>query len=83
MSAQLPTAYKTRRVDVSVGVQVLVAPDGKVADVMVLSPSVEPDLAAAVVDAVRRWEYKPNTFRGVPIYSIQFSAVRFKSAPER
>ena|SRR5688572_4073311 len=58
----------------TIGLQVLVQPDGKVGAVTVVTPS-NPRLAEMFVEAAKRWEYTAPTIRGVPVYATLFVAV--------
>jgi protein TonB len=63
----------------TVGVQVVIKPDGRVLDAVVVTPSSRL-LAEAAVNAVRQWEYRPTTMQGVPIYTTVMVGFTFTIA---
>lgn len=73
----VPAQFKEVSLNETVGIQAVVGPDGKVAATVVFTPST-PALAAAAVDAVKQWEYKPTLLQKVPVYAILFVTVQFE-----
>ena len=45
----------------------MIAGDGSVQTVRVLTAGVHPDLAIAAVDAVRQWKFEPTLLNGKPV----------------
>jgi TonB family protein len=56
--------------------RVIVATDGSVSEVSVISG--DPDLAQAAMDAVRQWRYKPTTLNGTPMIVETAVSIEFK-----
>lgn len=61
-----------------VPMETVIARDGGVQAVRVLSAQVHPDLAAAAVEAVRQWRFEPTLLNGVPVEVSMTVAVQFR-----
>jgi hypothetical protein len=75
--AVVPKQLQDVALSETVGIQAVIGPDGKVAATVVFTPST-PALAAAAVDAVKQWEYKPTLLQKVPVYAILYVTVQFE-----
>jgi TonB family protein len=64
-----PEALLKQKVGGLVIVETIVDENGRVASVK-MRHSANPDLAAAVVEAVKQWEFQPATLNGKPVRSI-------------
>lgn len=60
-----PVFPSDARVEGTVKLHVVIATDGSVQDIQVLSG--HPLLIGAAVDAVKQWRYKPTTLNGEPV----------------
>jgi TonB family protein len=60
-----PPEAKAARIQGTVTLQAVIDKEGKVADVQLVSGP--PELAAASIDAVRQWVYRPYLFYGRPV----------------
>ena len=63
-----------------VPVEAIIAQDGTVSSVRVLSAQVHPDFAIAAVDAVRQWRFSPTLLNGVPVEVSMTVTLRFSLA---
>ena len=63
-----------------VPVEAIIAQDGTVSSVRVLSAQVHPDFAIAAVDAVRQWRFTPTLLNKVPVEVAMTVTVRFELA---
>jgi protein TonB len=66
VSPRYPAEARARRVEGTVRLQVVVSRDGTIQDVKVLL-SGDSALAAAAVEAVREWRYRPTLLNGLPV----------------
>jgi protein TonB len=76
---EYPAHARSAHIEGTVILRVIVAKDGNVKDVQVISG--DPELRAAAVDAVRKWRFKPQTADGEPIEASTFVGVNFKIGP--
>jgi TonB family protein len=72
-----PMSMREAGLEGVVPMQAIIARDGTVMSVRVLSAQVHPDLAAAAVTAVRQWRYEPTLLNGVPVEVVMTVAVDF------
>jgi len=70
-----PTIAQSARVQGTVILQAIIAPDGKVQDVKVLHSI--PLLDQAAIDAVRQWQYSATLLNDVPVAVIMTVTVTF------
>jgi TonB family protein len=70
-----PPAAQNARVQGVVIVEVLIGPDGKVADAKILRSI--PLLDQAALDAVRQWQFTPTLLNGTPVPVIMTCTVNF------
>ena len=63
---EYPESARKKKLEGTVVLEVLVTPDGDVADVKVVRAS-DPDLGQNAVDAVRRWKFNPSTKDAKPV----------------
>ena len=57
--------------------QTIIGADGTVQAIRVLG-SIDPDLTAAAVEAVKQWRYSPTLLNGVPVETLSNIDVQFK-----
>ncbi len=72
---EYPEAARRARIEGAVRLAVLIGEDGQVRQVRRLSG--HPLLAVAAMDAVKRWRYRPATWRGAPVPVVTTVEVRF------
>ena len=60
-----------------VPIEAVIAADGTVSSVRVLSAQVHPDFAIAAVDAVRQWRFTPTLLNGQAVDVVMTVSVRF------
>jgi len=70
-----PQLAKTARVQGTIKLQAIIAVDGSIKNLRVLSGP--PLLVNAAIDAVRRWQYKPTMLNGSPVEVITEIEVNF------
>jgi protein TonB len=70
-----PDIARQARVQGSVVIECIIAPDGRVDEVQVVSG--HPLLQEAALDAVRQWRYTPSLLNGVPVPVIMTVTVNF------
>lgn len=56
----------------------MISTAGDPLNLSVINKSVDPELVAAAVDAVRQWRYRPTLLNGVPVEVVTTVAVRFR-----
>ena len=61
----------------TVSLDAIIAEDGSVSSVRVLSGDVHPDFAVAAVDAVRQWKFSPTLLNGRPVEVVMTVKVGF------
>ena len=61
----------------TVSLDALIARDGTVTSVSVLSAQVHPQLAAAAADAVRQWRFSPTLLNGRPVEVMMTVTIDF------
>lgn len=61
-----------------VTIEAVIGKDGTVTTARVTSPEVYPDLAAAAVDAVRKWKFSPTLLNGNAVEVVMAVSVSFK-----
>jgi protein TonB len=64
------------RVEGVVILSVVIAKDGTISDIKVISSS-DPRLLTGVVDAVKQWVYKPTLLNGEPVEVITTVTINF------
>lgn len=62
-----PQSMKDAGIEGTVPIEAVIAGDGSVQTVRVLTSEVHPDLAIAAVDAVRQWKFEPTLLNGKPV----------------
>jgi TonB family protein len=62
-----PQSMKDAGIEGAVPLEAVIAGDGSVQSVRVLTAEVHPDLAIAAVDAVRKWKFEPTLLNGKPV----------------
>jgi TonB family protein len=67
VSPVYPQSMKDASIEGAVPLEAVIAGDGSVQTVRVLTSSVHPDLAIAAVDAVRQWKFEPTLLNGKPV----------------
>jgi protein TonB len=60
-----------------VPIEAVIAADGTVSYVRVLSAQVHPDFAIAAVDAVRQWQFTPTLLNGRAVEVVMTVSVQF------
>lgn len=78
VSPAYPPAMLEAGLEGVVPLEVLIAPDGSVSSVRILSAQVHPELASAAADAVRQWSFSPTLLNGAAVevrmtVSVEFS----------
>jgi TonB family protein len=71
-----PPQARAQRITGSVVVEIRVGKDGRIRDISTVSG--DPQLAAAAVEAVRRWQYSPTLLDGTPIETTKRVTVVFR-----
>jgi TonB family protein len=74
-----PVDAKTAKIQGKVTLTVTISKEGKVENIQVASG--DPILAAAAVEAVRQWEYRPTLLNGDPVAVLTQVDVNFTLAP--
>jgi TonB family protein len=74
---EYPAAAMNAGVEGTVSLQAIIGTDGSVQAVRVLS-SIDADLTAAAVEAVKQWRYSPTLLNGVPVETLSTIDVQFK-----
>jgi periplasmic protein TonB len=72
-----PESMRANRIQGVVILEAVISPTGKVVEVTVLR-GIHPNLDAAAVKAVRKWEYTPTLFLGQPVPVIMTVTVNFR-----
>lgn len=62
-----PQSMKDAGIEGAVPLEAVIAGDGSVQTVRVLTAEVHPDLAIAAVDALRQWKFEPTLLNGKPV----------------
>ncbi len=73
-----PDSMRQAGIEGVVPMEAIIAQDGTVQSVRVLSAQVHPDLAIAATDAVRQWRFDPTLLNGVPVEVAMTVTVQFK-----
>ena len=73
----VPEELRGTQLAETVGLQLVIGPDGKVVASVVFTPST-PLLARAAADAVKQWEYRPTVRRQIPVYALAYATVYFE-----
>jgi protein TonB len=76
VNPQYPPEARQARIEGVVILSVVIAKDGTVSDVKIISAS-SPLLLPGVVDAVKQWVYKPTLLNGEPVEVITTVTVNF------
>ena len=77
VSPVYPAAMQEAGISGVVPVEAIIAADGTVSSVRVLSAQAHPDLAAAAMDAVRQWRFTPTLLNAQPVEVAMTVTVRF------
>jgi TonB family protein len=72
-----PEAMRAAGLEGVVKLDVLIATDGTVASVRVLSSDVHPDFAASAADAVWKWKFTPTLLNGVAVEVAMTVSIHF------
>jgi TonB family protein len=72
-----PASAKNAGIEGTVGLQAIIGTDGNVQAIRVLS-SIDADLTAAALEAVKQWRYSPTLLNGVPVETLSNIEVEFK-----
>ena len=67
VKAVYPASARAAGVQGSVLLDATIGVDGSIQSLRVMNTQVDPDLAAAAVDAVKQWRYQPTLLNGEPI----------------
>jgi TonB family protein len=73
---QYPASFSERRIGGSVKVIFIVDEHGRVAEAAVVS-STDPLLEASALGAVRKWQFRPATYDGIPIRTLMDQVISF------
>ena len=74
-----PEAARAEGREGTVELMAVIGKDGIITNVTAM-PNADPDLAAAALDAVRRWQYTPTLLNGEPVEVVTKIDVNFKLA---
>jgi TonB family protein len=74
---EYPQYLKDAGISGTVVLQAVIDREGNVMNVLVISPSVNPDLVAAALNAVKQWKYEPTLLNGVPVEVVTTISVNF------
>jgi TonB family protein len=72
-----PDSMREAGIEGEVSMEAIIARDGTVQSVRVLSAGIHPDLAQAAVDAVRQWRFEPTLLNGKPVDVTMSTVVKF------
>jgi len=72
-----PDSMRAAGRDGVVSLDAIIAEDGSVSSVRVISGDVHPDFAVAAVDAVRQWRFSPTLLNGRPVEVVMTVKVGF------
>jgi len=72
-----PSSALNSGIEGTVSLQTIIGADGTVQAIRVLG-SIDPDLTAAAVEAVKQWRYSPTLLNGVPVETLSNIDVQFK-----
>jgi protein TonB len=75
----VPPEARQARIEGVVILSVVIAKDGTISDIKVISAS-DPRLLPGVLDAVKQWVYKPTLLNGEPVEVITTVTVNFSLA---
>lgn len=81
VAPEYPQAMQDAGFEGIVSLDALIARDGTVSSVRVLSAQVHPQLAAAAADAVRQWRFSPTLLNGAAVEVQMTVSVEFSLAP--
>ena len=73
-----PDGMRAAGVEGVVPMEAIIADNGTVQSVRVLSAQVHPELAIAAADAVRQWRFNPTLLNGKPVEVVMTVTVQFK-----
>lgn len=73
-----PESAKAQGIEGTVLLNAVIGKDGSLLSVAVANKSVDPDLAAAALDAVKQWRFRPTLLNGEPVEIITTITVDFK-----
>ncbi len=76
-----PEKAQREGVEGAVIIDAVILVDGSLGGVRTANAVVNPDLAAAALDAVKQWRYQPTLLNGVPVEVITTITVNFRLAP--
>ena len=72
-----PEAMRAAGLTGVVPIEAIIARDGTVTSVRVVSAQVHPDFAIAAADAVRQWRFTPTLLNGEPVEVVMTVSVKF------
>ena len=72
-----PVSMRAAGREGQVSIEAVIAADGSVSSVRVLSAQVHPDFAIAAADAVRQWQFTPTLLNGRPVEVVMTVSVQF------
>jgi TonB family protein len=72
-----PASMRAAGREGQVPIEAIIAADGSVSSVRVVTAQVHPDFAIAAVDAVRQWRFSPTLLNGQPVEVVMTVTVQF------
>jgi TonB family protein len=75
-----PASMREAGIEGVVPMEAVIARDGSVQSLRVLSAQVHPDLAMAAMDAVRQWRFEPTLLNGRPVEVMMTVSIKFTLA---
>ena len=76
-----PVAARENGIQGTVSLQAMIGVDGTIQAIRVLS-SIDADLTAAAIEAVKQWKYLPTLLNGVATETLTMIDVEFKQSPQ-
>jgi TonB family protein len=73
-----PESAQQQGIEGTVLLKAVIATDGSLLSVGVLNTLANPELAAAVMDAVKQWRYQPTLLNGVPVEVVTTISVNYR-----
>ena len=73
-----PASAKAQGIEGTVLLSAIIGKDGDLLSVTVVNKLVDPDLAAAALNAVKQWHYEPTLLNGVPVEVITTITMNFE-----
>jgi TonB family protein len=77
VSPVYPASMREAGLEGLVPMEAIIATDGKVQSVRVLTAEIHPDLAQAAVDAVKQWQFEPTLLNGAAVEVVMNVSVSF------